>query len=77
MYGGGLLGLKPGEWSWDTAMMLMLGDNLVDYRAFDPRRYLEELVHHRDTGSYSPFDSTNRTKYQEAGQCSRFGGRWG
>lgn len=54
MYGRGLLDLKPGEWSWDTAMMLVLGDNLVDHRAFEPRTYLEQLVDHRDTGLYSP-----------------------
>lgn len=54
MFGGGLLGLKPGEWAWDTASMLALGDNLLDHRAFDPRAYLDQLVDHRDTGVYSP-----------------------
>jgi ADP-ribosyl-[dinitrogen reductase] hydrolase len=59
MHGRGLLDLEPGEWSWDTAMMLVLGDNLIDHREFDPRTYLEQLVDHRDIGNYSPSKKLN------------------
>jgi len=54
MHGGGLLGVKRGEWGWDTASMLVLSDNLIENRSFEPRDFLERLTDHRDHGSYSP-----------------------
>jgi ADP-ribosyl-[dinitrogen reductase] hydrolase len=54
MHGGGKLGLKPGEWAWDTAAMLALADTLLEQPSFDEQDFIERLVEHRDHGSYSP-----------------------
>jgi ADP-ribosyl-[dinitrogen reductase] hydrolase len=39
--GGGPFGLKPGEWTDDTAMALCLADSLIECRGFDPRDQME------------------------------------
>src|SRR5258708_916364 len=36
MVGGGAFGLKPGEWTDDTAMALCLAASLVEKQGFDP-----------------------------------------
>lgn len=54
MLGGGKLGLKPGEWAWDTAAMLALASSLLEHPSFDEQDFIERLVEHRDHGSYSP-----------------------
>ncbi len=54
MYGGGKLGLKAGEWAWDTAAMLALADSLLEQPSFDEQDFIERLIDHRDYGSYSP-----------------------
>lgn len=54
MYGGGKLGLKRGEWAWDTAAMLALANSLLEHPSFDEQDFIERLVEHRDHGSYSP-----------------------
>jgi ADP-ribosylglycohydrolase len=54
MLGGGKLGLKAGEWAWDTAAMLALADSLLEDPSFDEHDFIERLVDHRDHGSYSP-----------------------
>jgi ADP-ribosyl-[dinitrogen reductase] hydrolase len=54
MYGGGKLGLKRGEWAWDTAAALTLADSLIEHPSFDERDFIERLLEHRDHGSYSP-----------------------
>ncbi len=44
MTGGGVFGLKPGEWTDDTSMALCLAESLVERQGFDPgdqmKRYL-------------------------------------
>ena len=54
MHGGGKLGLKRGEWAWDTAAMLVLADSLHEHPSFDEQDFIERLIEHRDHGSYSP-----------------------
>lgn len=53
MYGGGKLGLKRGEWAWDTAAALIVADSLLAHPSFDERDLIERLLEHRDHGSYS------------------------
>ncbi len=44
MIGGGLFGLKPGQWTDDTLMALCLAESLIEKKGFDPldqmRRYV-------------------------------------
>ena len=54
MYGGGKLGLKRGEWAWDTGAALILADSLIEHPSLDERDFIERLLEHRDHGSYSP-----------------------
>ena len=54
MYGGGKLGLKRGEWAWDTSASLALADSLIEHPSFDEHDFIERLLEHRDHGSYSP-----------------------
>ena len=54
MLGGGKLGLKRGEWAWDTAAMLALSNSLLKYPSFDEHDFIERLLDHRDHGSYTP-----------------------
>lgn len=42
--GGGPFGLKPGEWTDDTAMGLCLAESLIDRGRFDPRDQLSRYV---------------------------------
>ena len=53
MYGGGLLGVKRGEWAADTATMLPLAESLSATPSFDERDYIERLVDGFDNGTYS------------------------
>jgi ADP-ribosyl-[dinitrogen reductase] hydrolase len=41
MVGGGVFGLKPGEWTDDTSMALCLAESLVECAGFDPVDQLE------------------------------------
>ncbi len=41
MVGGGPFGLKPGQWTDDTAMSLCLAESLVQCRSFDARDQME------------------------------------
>lgn len=54
MYGQGELGLKRGEWGWDTAANLALSDVLLKTGSFKPADYLKRLAEHRDHHSFSP-----------------------
>lgn len=54
MYGGGKLGLKRGEWAWDTAATLTLALSLLEHPSFDEQDFIERLIEHRDHGSYTP-----------------------
>ena len=53
MHGGGLLGLKPGEWAGDTAMALALMESLTYRHLFDETDFIERLIDWRDDGEYS------------------------
>ena len=53
MVGGGPFGLRPGQWTDDTAMALALTDSLTVHPDLDPRDLMERFVAwHRD-GTYS------------------------
>jgi ADP-ribosylglycohydrolase len=41
MIGGGSFGLKPGQWTDDTAMALCLADSLIEKRSFDPKDQMD------------------------------------
>jgi ADP-ribosyl-[dinitrogen reductase] hydrolase len=53
MTGGGPFGLRPGEWTDDTAMALALGESLVACRSFDPRDAMDRFVAWWREGAYS------------------------
>ncbi len=53
MAGGGRLGLRPGEWTDDTAAALALGESLVACAGFDPRDAMDRLVAWLREGAYS------------------------
>jgi ADP-ribosylglycohydrolase len=42
--GGGPFGLKPGEWTDDTAMALCMGNSLIECRGFNPAHQLMQYV---------------------------------
>jgi ADP-ribosylglycohydrolase len=41
MTGGGPFGLKPGQWTEDTAMALCLAESLIERRGFDPKHQMD------------------------------------
>lgn len=53
MVGGGPFGLRPGQWTDDTAMALCLAESLVEMQGFDPRDQMERYVRWRDEGYWS------------------------
>lgn len=57
MVGGGPFGLKPGEWTDDTAMALSLGDSLETCRGLDEADLMRRFVSWRETGAYSCTDT--------------------
>lgn len=72
MHGQGKLGLKRGEWDWDTAAMLALSETLIERGSFDPRYYLERLVEHRDDRSFSPCSQASGPGNMTALALNRF-----
>ena len=53
MVGGGPFGLKPGEWTDDTAMALALADSLTGKDDLDEQDLMRRFVDWRDRGVYS------------------------
>ncbi len=53
MVGGGPFGLKPGEWTDDTAMALALADSLIAQGELDERDLMERFVRWHEEGHYS------------------------
>lgn len=53
MVGGGPFGLKPGEWTDDTAMALALADSLVADSKLDERDLMKRFVSWHRRGTYS------------------------
>ncbi len=53
MVGGGPFGLKPGEWTDDTAMALALTDSLIAQGQLDERDLMERFVSWHEQGEYS------------------------
>ncbi|MCU9838464.1 ADP-ribosylglycohydrolase family protein [Ruegeria sp. WL0004] len=53
MVGGGPFGLKPGEWTDDTAMALALADSLVEAPVLDERDLMQRFVDWHEKGTYS------------------------
>ena len=53
MTGGGVFGLKAGEWTDDTSMALCLADSLIEKQAFDPIDQLERYCHWYKDGYFS------------------------
>src|SRR3954462_2143519 len=53
LVGGGPFGLKPGEWTDDTAMALALADSLLVQNRFDPHDLITRFVPWWRDGAYS------------------------
>jgi len=53
MVGGGPFGLKPGEWTDDTAMALALADSLETCAGLDETDLMRRFLQWRDEGAYS------------------------
>ncbi len=53
MIGGGPFGLKPGEWTDDTAMALALADSLYTNDALDEVDLITRFVNWHENGAYS------------------------
>jgi len=67
MRGGGMFGLKPGEWTDDTSMALALGEALLqDPLLADPASVMNRLVNWSYYGMYS-----------HTGTCFDIGGQTG
>ena len=66
MVGGGPFGLKPGEWTDDTSMMLCLAESLVEKQVFDPvdqlDRYSRWYRHGHLSSNGSCFDIGNTVR---------------
>lgn len=66
LIGGGPFGLKPGEWTDDTAMALCLAESLLAHPDFDPRDLMERFVRWWKKGENSAtgacFDIGNATR---------------
>lgn len=77
MVGGGLFGLKPGQWTDDTSMALCLAESLIQCRGFDPVDQLTRYVRWWREGHFSStgrcFDIGNQTRtalseYEQTGK---------
>ena len=53
MVGGGPFGLRPGEWTDDTAMALALADSLLAHPDLDEADLMRRFVDWHDNGTYS------------------------
>ena len=53
MVGGGAFGLKPGEWTDDTAMALCLATSLLEKNGFDAEDQMQRYVRWWETGYLS------------------------
>ncbi|MBV9125747.1 MAG: ADP-ribosylglycohydrolase family protein, partial [Planctomycetes bacterium] len=53
MVGGGVFGLKPGEWTDDTSMALCLASSLTELGRFDPKDQLERYWQWVEEGYWS------------------------
>jgi ADP-ribosylglycohydrolase len=53
MVGGGPFGLRPGQWTDDTAMALCLAESLVSCGGFDPKDQMERYCRWREEGYLS------------------------
>lgn len=66
MEGGGLFGLRPGQWTDDTSMALCLSESLIVCKGFDPMDQMERYVRWYRTGHLSStggcFDIGNTTR---------------
>jgi ADP-ribosyl-[dinitrogen reductase] hydrolase len=66
MVGGGIFGLKPGQWTDDTSMALCLAESLIKKRKLDLRDQIERYVrwwrvgHLSSTGSCFDIGETTR-----------------
>ncbi len=78
MVGGGPFGLKPGQWTDDTSMMLCLAVSLIECRGFDPKDQLQRYLRWQDEGYWSStgicFDIGNTVaqalaNYRQTGAC--------
>lgn len=54
MTGGGVWGLRPGEWTDDTAMALCLATSLVERDGFDPEDQMKRYLSWLDDGFLTP-----------------------
>lgn len=53
MIGGGPFGLKPGQWTDDTAMALALADSLIEDPSLDEADLMQRFVDWHQNGTYS------------------------
>jgi len=53
MVGGGVFGLKQGQWTDDTSMALCLAESLIECGGFDARDQMERYIRWRDDGYLS------------------------
>lgn len=53
MHGGGVFGLRPGEWTDDTSMALCLATSLVESNGFDPKDQIERYSRWQNEGYLS------------------------
>ncbi|MEN6484408.1 MAG: ADP-ribosylglycohydrolase family protein [Syntrophobacteraceae bacterium] len=77
MIGGGLFGLKPGEWTDDTSMALCLAESLIEQGGFDPADQMKRYVrwyregYMSSTGRCFDIGTTTRTallKFEKTGE---------
>ena len=69
MTGGGPFGLKPGQWTDDTSMVLCLAESLIECKGFDSIDQMQRNVRWYRQGHLSStgkcFDSGNATRVGE------------
>lgn len=66
MIGGGIFGLKPGQWTDDTSMAICLANSLIETRTFDAydqqERYLRWYRKGENSSTGTCFDIGNATR---------------
>lgn len=66
MVGGGVFGLKPGQWTDDTSMALCLADSLIEKENFDAvdqlAKYVKWMKHGYNSSTGTCFDIGNATR---------------